>query len=273
MPYAKKSYRRRAYTRKRVTFARPKRRAVPAKYKSALKTIVSKAISRRAENKWAVVINPPTACPVFIGNNQIANVLPILPRIPQGTSADNRIGRAIQPKYLVCKGFVSLDMSQTNADDYDRLGIRIYALEARKFGLVSDALADISSNPGANWTSTMMTDGSLTAPWLGVRTDWNLVPNPGAVKILASRSFFLTRPRMFSNAGERYSGNSIKFFKIRVPCPKNMVYSTPLDTTPRGFAPMLCVGGILLNGTTPVVSPAVLPMTLSMTSTLYFEDA
>ncbi len=275
MAYAKKPYRRRTYTRKRATFTRPRRRAVPAKYKSAIKTVVARAISRRAENKWAVLINPPTAIPVYIGNNQIDNVVPILPRLPQGTSADNRIGRQIQPKYFVVKGFVSMDMSQTNADDYDRLGICVYVLQPRKFGLVSDALSDISGNPGANWTSSMMTDGSLTAPWAGLRTDWNLVPNPGAVKVMASRRFFLTRPRMFSNAGERYSGNSVKFFKIRVPCPKHLTFSTPLDTTPRGYAPLLCCGGILLNGATPAPPPAppVLAMTLSVTSTLYYEDA
>lgn len=273
--YAKRSYKRRTYYRRRATFSRPKRRAVPIKYKKSLKTIVHKAISHRSENKWAVMINPPTDIPVYIGNNQIANVVPILPRIPQGTSADNRIGRKIQPKYFIVKGFVSMDMSQTDADDYDRLGVWVVVCQPRKFGLVSDALSDITNNPGANWTTSMMTDGSLTAPWAGLRTDWNLNLNPGAMKFYVQRKFFLTRPRMMSNAGERYAGNSVKYFKMRVPVPKGLNFSTPLDTTPRGYAPLLCCGAVLLNGAAPVPPPAapVTAMTLSAVSTLYYEDS
>lgn len=268
----KRSTKSRGYSRKRVGFSHPKRSKLPYKYKRAFKTAVSKAISSRVETKWAVNIHQPRQIPVFIGQNQAQNVLSIIPRIPQGVRSDERIGRKIHPKSLVVKGFVSMDMSQTNADDYDRLGIRIYVLRAKQYGNVADAQLDIMTQTN-NWTTEMMTDGALVAPWIGARTDWNLRPNPGVVNVLATRSFFLTRPRMLSNAGGRYSGNSIKFFKIKVPCPKGFTYEDTQANLPLGFAPMICVGGVLLNGTVPSTVSPVLAMYLSTTSTLYYEDA
>lgn len=266
MPYRKNG------KSKKTSFSKPKKSKVPYKYKSALKTIVSKAIHKANETKWAVNVHQPRTIPVFMGINQTQNILSVIPRIAQGTRSDERNGRKISPKALIVKGFVSMDLSQTNADDYDRLGIRIYVLRAKEYGSVANAQADILTAT-QNWTTEMMTDGALVAPWVGARTDWNLKPNPGVVTVLASRSFFLTRPRMLSNAGERYSGNSIKYFKIKVPLPKGLNYEDSQANLPLGFAPLLCCGGVLLNGQVPSQTVPVLAITLSTTSTLYYEDS
>lgn len=267
MPYAKRNGK-----SKKSTYTRPKRAAVPYKYKSALTKIVSSQMRKSIETKWAVNIQQPRPIPCFMGINQTQNVVSIIPRISQGDRSDQRNGRKIQPKALIVKGFVSMDMSQTNADDYDRLGIRLYVLRAREYVSVANAQANILTAT-QNWSTEMMTDGALVAPWVGARTDWNLRPNPGVVNVLASRSFFLTRPRMLSNAGERYSGNSIKYFKIKVPLPKGLTFEDSQANLPLGFAPLLCVGGVLLNGTVPNQTVPVLAMTFSSTSTLYYEDA
>lgn len=287
MPYGRKqpTYKPKVYTRGgrrnyRRNFTRTPAKAVPHRYEKSIKAAVSKAISSRTENKFAAYNYRVTNIPAVIGTVQAVNIGSVVPPITQGPGMfANRIGNSIRPKYLDIQGWVTLDMSSEDKN-YDKVGIRIFVGYVKKYPLWEDSSAEVAGSPQDNWSYHLLDYGTGTSAFAGTLQSYQAPVNHRVFTCKAERRFVLTRPRIFDAAFSsddmaRYSGNSLKFFKIRVKCPPQMEYKNNQTQTATNFSPVLLCGYSLLNGFVPPTpdASAPKPVQLSYTTRLSYEDA
>ena len=284
MPYARRRYaasRGRGRVARRKPFTARRTSKVPVRYRKAITSAVSKQIHLNAENKYAAYIQRPTQIKPVIGDIQAVNLFRVVPAIPKGTDVNERVGNKVTPRWLSIRGYVQLDMNGLDAD-YDRLQVRMILGFPKRYPLYPTAVQQITSAPGVNWTNILMDFGTGMSKFAGTLDSLQAPVNRGAFTVKAQKYIRLTRPRFYDAAlvgsdSFRYSGNSVKFFHIKVKCPKTFVYESVAnnDLYPTNFDPVLCVGYTLLNGQTPPApdQTAPAPLTVSFTSRLHYEDA
>lgn len=272
--YRGRRTRRGGYTARRTA-------AMPAKYRKALSTIVDKRIHRNIETKYAAQDQRPTTIPAVIGDIQALNLMRVIPPIALGVNSNARVGRKIAPRWLEIKGWVQHDMAAVEAD-YDRVCVRLAVVTPKQYPLHPDAVQQISSAPGVNWTNQLMDYGNVVSEFNGTLSALQAPFNKGVVRVHGQRYLTLTRPRFYDAAlvgsdSFRYSGNSVRFFKMRIRCPKNLIYRsiTGNDLYPMNFDPTFVCGYTLLNGATPGSPGPTAPkqVTVSYTARFRYEDA
>lgn len=281
MPYVRRNYRKKYTGGNRRTggraFTRPATKKVPYKYKKSLKVAISKEISRRQENKFAAWESRPLNVCAGIGPSVTTgnNFLQILPPIPQGVSGIARIGNKINPKYCSIAGFVSLDNTNQNGD-YDRIAVRIMCLTPKDYPTFPQALQNITDLPNDNWSWRLLDTGVGAEPFSGSVNDWQMPVNRRTVTLHAERKFVLTRPRLLGTGQGTVSRNGmdgVKFFKMKVPLPKTLVYGIGTFDYPSNAGPVFVIGYSLINGALPPVAPNNAFLTCSFTTRLSYEDA
>nr|DAF46520.1 MAG TPA: Capsid protein [virus sp. ctjzo7] len=283
MPYAKRrtvGTRGRSGGFKRKPYTARRNAKMPVKFRKAITTVVNRQIHAKLENKYAALTIAPTQIPAVIGDFQINNVLNIMPSIQRGTLPSQRIGMKISPRYMEIRGWLTLDMNDT-LQDYDRVCVRLILGRPKKYPLYPQAASEVTGSPYTNWSSELINYGAGAARFAGTLEALQSPVNSGVFTTMAERRMTITRPRFYDaplvgSDSFRYSGNSTRFFRIRVKCPKTFIYRTPEgnDPFPNNFNPVLLAGYSLLNGSTPAepdVSPR--PVTISYTTRLTYEDA
>lgn len=253
---------------------------MPVKFRKAITTVVDRQIHRKMENKYTAFTQAPTTIPAVIGDFQIANVLSIMPSIGRGAGVSQRVGNKISPRYMEIRGWLTLDLNDTN-QDYDRVCVRMILGRPKKYPLYTQAASEVTGSPYANWSSELINYGATSARFSGTLEALQSPVNTGVFTVMAERRMTITRPRFYDaplvgSDSFRYAGNSTRFFKIRVKTPQSFVYRTPEgnDPFPNNFMPVLLAGYTLLNGSTPAepdVAPK--PVTISYTTRLTYEDA
>lgn len=258
--------------------AKPKPAKPPAKN---IQEYVKKEIHKNIENKDIAKIQAPTQIPAVIGTSQSENVFRFFPRISRGTDKHSRIGDKISPRFCQIKGYVTLDLNDVSEQDYDRVAVRIIAGFPKRYPLAGEALDDIANEPLANWTNYLMNYGTVMESYDGTLRSVQAPVNRKEFTVKGQRTIFLSRPRFYDaplvgNDSFRYSGNSVKFFSMKIKCPKTINYYDENDSTnSTTFEPVLLAGYSLLNGATPAApGPAApKPVTISFTTRLVYEDA
>lgn len=254
------------------------RTTMPAKPSTAIRNYVKKEINRNIENKTAILFRDPIQIPAVIGTIQTDNVIRCFPRLQRGTASDNRVGDKVNPLYCEIKGYVSLDLNDQN-QDYDKVMVRLICGFDKRFPLAEDALANMS--PLDNWTYRIIDNGNEMREYDGTLRALQCPVNRKEFTVKGQRYIRLTRPRFYDaplvgNDAYRYSGNAVKFFKIRLKCPKTISYHDEHDTThSTTFQPLLLAGYTPLNGATPPApdASAPKPVTISFTTRLIYQDA
>lgn len=129
--------------------------------------MLKKEIHKNIENKYDSLTLPPTSIPAYLGYNDAAgNVFPIMPSIARGVASNSRVGNKLNPRSLVIKGYVTLDMTDNTAD-YDRICIRLIAGFAKEFPLNAQMQQDIAQNQGSNWTTELIDLGDTNGAFDG----------------------------------------------------------------------------------------------------------
>jgi len=276
--YRKKSTYRRSVRRPGRAFIRPARKKIPYQYKRSLKVAVNRAISRRTENKFAAWEQRPVQVTAGIGPNVLTgnNFLRVMPPISQGPAMFNeRIGNKVFPKSCTISGFVSLDNTDEN-HDYDRIGVRLMLVTVKRFPTHDLAWENITANPQTNWSWELMDSAVGVEPFGASLMDFQLPVNRRVVTLHAERKFVLTRPRLLGTGQgtvARDGHYGIKYFKMKVPLPKALVYDQGGQHTPSNAGPLLLVGYSLLNGALPPAQPLNHFLTCSFVTRLSYEDA
>lgn len=241
---------------------------------------VKKEIHKNLENKDIAKIQEPTQITAVIGTNQAENVFRFFPRISRGTDKHSRVGDKITPRFCQIKGYVTLDLNDTN-QDYDRVAVRIICGFPKRYPLAGEALADIDVAPLDNWTNYLMNYGTVMESYDGTLRAVQAPVNRKEFTVKGQRTIFLSRPRFYDaplvgNDAFRNSAKSVKFFSMKIKCPKTINYYDENDSTnSTTFEPLLLAGYSLLNGATPAApGPAApKPVTISFTTRLVYEDA
>lgn len=244
----------------------------------AIKQYVKKEINRNVENKVAIKYQDPIQIPAVIGTIQTDNVMRCFPRTFRGTASDNRIGNSIIPLYFEIKGYVTLDLND-QSQDYDKVCVRLICGFDKRFPLAGEALENMA-DPLDNWTYRIIDNGNQMRQFDGTLRALQSPVNRKEFTVKGQRYIRLTRPRFYDaplvgNDAFRYSGNAVKFFKMKIKCPKAVVYHDEHDTTnSTNFEPVLLAGYTLLNGATPPSPDAAAPkpVSISFTSRLIYQD-
>lgn len=279
MPYVRKSKVtfRRSRRRAARPFTRPARKKVPFAYKKSLKVAISREISRRQENKYTAYESRPTLVGAPIGPTALTggNVFEVMPQIPQGVTMNTRIGNAVTPKWCSIAGFVSLD--NTNSDnDFDRIAVRIMLVTPKRFPIHNAAVNNIQQEPQDNWLWQLLDTGVGVEPFGGTVNDFQQPINRRDVTVHGERKFILTRPRLLGTGQGTLARNGmdgVKFFKMKVPCPKVLKFTDGTQDRPNNFGPTLLVGFSLINGAIPPALGSGKQLTCSFTTRLSYEDA
>lgn len=285
MPYGPRSYRPRQTTYRRGprrstrSFTRPVRKKVPYKFKKSLDVAVSRAISKRVENKHASVHFRPTTLPAIVGTTATFNIGGVIPPIAQGPGMfGNRIGNQIRPKYCTIEGYCTLDMTDQD-HNYDRVGVIVTVGFPKRYHLYEDAISSIIGAPLDNWSYHLYDYGTDTGPSMGNLQTFQSPINHRVFTVKAQRKFELMRPRIWNAplTGDdfaRSTAGSYKMFKMRIKMPSVLNYNDSSTVRPEGFDPMVLMSYCCLNGYNPP-SPAGAPrqVTFSYTTRMSYEDA
>lgn len=264
-----------------VPKGRPVRFKRPAKPAKAIQSYVKKQIHLNLENKYAAVTVLPTQIPAYIGSNANAgNIFTIMPSITRGTEPDQRVGAKITPRYLIIKGYLTLDMNDTT-QDYDRICVRLIVGFSKRNPRSTDALQKILDSPDANWTNKIIKNGSIDSPFDGTLQALQSPVNRTVFTVKGQRFLTMSRPRFYDaplvgSDSFRYSGNSTRFFTMKIKCPKTVHYDIEGNSGyPEDFSPVLMAGYSLLNGASPGLPSATIPkpVTISYTTRFSYEDA
>lgn len=239
MAYAKRSA---TKTRKR-TF---KRRAGTRKVSKTVKSYVKKAISRRAENKYAA---RTVGLITTNGRNQdVGDVNLIVPTIAQGVNAAQRIGSSVTAKSMRVRGHVIATFSEDKI--YKRaMGVRILCLrnkQVRDYALLNE---DVSL-----WIFDVLRKGALVKNLDNTIEDFYLPVNTDSFQVIADKRMIISSPVATGTDYAVNARNCVKFFNFSVPClNKRLRYSSSGDSTCNNFAPFILVQYCYLDGTSPDV--------------------
>ena len=248
---------------------------------AAVTAIVKRELHLNTENKFASNTLLPTQIPAAIGINTTAgNIFPIMPSIFRGTEPDQRVGSKITPVSLIIKGYLTLDLNDLD-HDYDRVCIRLIAGFAKRYPSSVDALAEIQDHPNNNWTNKLVKLGSSDQAFDGTLGALQAPVNRAVFTVKAQKFISMSRPRFYDAAlvgsdGFRESVHSTRFFTLKIKCPKTIKFDVDGNAAyPNNFAPVLCAGYALMNGSNPgypsEVSPK--PVMISYTTRFVYEDA
>lgn len=261
--------------------ARKKVSTLPFRATKAITTIVDKQIHKNIENKDIAKVQVPTQINAVMGTTQQENIFRFFPRVARGTDKHSRIGDKITPRFCQIKGYITLDLNDVSEQDYDRVAVRIIAGFPKRYPLAGEALDDITNEPLANWTNTLMNYGTVMGAYDGTLRAIQAPVNRKEFTVKGQRTLFLSRPRFYDaplvgSDAFRNSGNSVKFFSMKIKCPKTINYYDENDSTnSTTFEPILLAGYSLLNGATPAAPgpSAPKPVSISFTTRLIYEDA
>jgi len=197
----------------------------------------------------------------------------LMPDIPQGTDDFQRIGDKVSGRYLYVKGHVQYNAAFINTPRVDNYvppsTIRLLILSQKnvKANAQISTLAD---------TSQLLKDNVATGvarAYVGAMTD-NLAPiNKDLFKVHLDRKIKMKAIYQTSdNTGTGgWVGLPTYYFSVRIKMPKTLYFDATNGNSPNNFAPFLCMGSVLEDGSSPFSIQT--PYRLTFLSTAYYDDA
>jgi len=257
----KKSYAKRPY----------KRRAARRNYRKKSSALVTKsqlhrAISRTEESKMVCVEQAWTAYNSPISaNTEMSNVLP---PVPVGATASERIGDTIRPTRLVIKGVLTY-----NADAISNANLLI----SRMFLFQQKGIRDNNNKSGVS--TNLLQFGATNRTFNGDLLDITRDKNTDLFTFFADKRHTFLKPIGLSNSGiasgmSEANKSLVQYFTITLTqkhLPAGLKYSGSGQTYPSNFLPLLALGYAYAQNNTP--DAAVTQIGLSYTSTLHYKDA
>lgn len=187
----------------------------------------------------------------------VADVLPLLPQLPQGVTDNQRLGNRVTPKGILVNVTLTL---RTDLEGYPKGSVimpRILCLSQKAQSNLDGLLA------GGMDASHLIDYGTGEHLFAGTLHDYHGPVNKEAFVVHKD-----IKTKISSNTVEQ--GMPItKTFKFWIKCPKNLTYNDN-QTYPRNFAPFMAIG--FAKPDNVVDDPQVSALQVFYTTTLYFED-
>lgn len=224
---------------------------------------VQKIINRNVETKKQVYISNATAF-----NQQIqtqADCLRLMPSIPQGTAATNRLANEIRLQEIRVRGCLTFALNQ-QAIALTRIGVRLMIVRAKRF---DDWVAGATDFATSN-ARLLETQGSFD----GAVQCFNSPINEDYYSIIVDKKYYFSQSQTAGGPTTEV-WNSTRLFDFKLPYHKNrkLIYDDNyLSGDPTNYPYFMLLGYVKLDGTTADVS-TVSNLTLQYTSTVKYEDA
>lgn len=242
--------------------------------KSTINSMVKKAISRQAEDKFVGVTSLTTH------NSTISSpgeCYAMVPAVSQGTGDYQRVGDKIRGKYLYIKGYVQYTESFLNTVGTQGYippsTVRVMCLSQKNVKVASAVSANVD-------VAHLLKDniGTGTArSFSGSAFDCVAPINKDLFTVHMDKKFKFNWVNHYRAGGSipteaLASGNDrTKYFTCRIKCPATLMFDDGNLDFPNYFAPFICLGAVSDDGSGAFVAGA--PYRLAIQSTLYFEDS
>lgn len=238
-------------------------KAVTKAVKSVLrKESETKFVSDRQDNSFNSSISGPGEC------------YPLMPAISQGTDDYQRIGDKVRGRYLYVKGHVQYNAAWINTPGVDNYvppsTMRIMILSQKNIR-TNGQIATTAD------TAHLLKDNVATGvarAYTGGMTD-NLAPiNKDLFKVHMDRKIKMKvvyQNIVGGQGGSGWTGLPTAYFSCRIKLPATMYFDDLNGNNPNNFAPFICLGSVLDDGSTPFALGQ--PYRVTWLSTAYFEDS
>lgn len=206
-------------------------------------------IKDQAEDKSLCTTPDPGFLPYTL--NAVSDLREIIPDIGIGANDHQRLGRQIRAKTLMIWGHLELvqNIALQNLAGPTRVIVRLLVISDKRVGQYDTQTSTFLNNIIDLGASTTNLDGTTGGP-ISVRSTY-LPLDRNTCTVHYDRLFYLETPRVINALGTQLQfadvGNTIKMFKMRIPCKKVLKY-TDSSNSPTNFAPYLTGCYVCGNG-------------------------
>jgi len=258
------------YKKKTATKRPYKKRAYKRNYKKktalVTKSQLYSAIRKNEETKIVCIEQAWAGYNSGISANTEMNN--VMPPVPSGVTASDRIGDSIRPVKLVIRGVMS----------YNTEGIsNANLIMSRLFLVQQKGIRDNNNKSGVS--TNLLQFGATNRTFIGDLLDITRPQNTDLFTFFADRKHTFMKPLGLSNASTANSMSDVdkslvKYFTITLTqkqLPAVLKYSGSSSTYPTNFLPLICLGYAYASNYSPDTASTQIGM--SYTSTLYYKDA
>lgn len=237
---------------------------------------VKAVISSLTEDKQAYTTTSNASMIMFnSGIDNTADIQALVPAIAQSTADNGRIGDQIRGKKLTVSGYVKLNINDVaDSTKLPNVAVRMMIVSYKNRPSYDQVTA--SAAPLA----TLLKKGGTTVGFTGVLSDLHAPINRDVFTVHHDKKFYLRQDyinAIGASVPSQYISqdvsNTVKFFKLNVPCKKIMKYDEDVasGSWPVNYCPFLILGYTYLDGSSPDV--VATNVGLSYDSIFTYEDA
>jgi len=227
----KRVYRKKSTNYKKKAYKRPT---------GLFKKKVLSVLKAEAEDKSISTTPDPGFLPFTL--NAVSDLRELIPDIGIGANDHQRIGRQIRGKSLQIWGHLELQNSLALQlfPGPTRIVVRLLVISDKRVGQYDAQTSTFLNNIIDLGSSTTNMDGTVGGA-NNVRSMY-LPIDRNTCTVHYDRLFYLETPRLYNTTGSQLQdiplGNTIKMFRMRIPCKKILKY-TDSSNSPTNFAPYL----------------------------------
>lgn len=246
----------------RRRFSKAKAKSKPSKnLVKAIKSVIHKQTETKSayHQTFSSNFNSPISV--------VADVIQVLPNLTNSTSDAGRIGDQIRAQKLKIKGFIASNLTFTGISGC-RLGVRLMIVQPKQYGDFG-----LIQTQAATWLSYLLKKGATTGSFTGNIPDLFADINTDAITKYYDKIYYINTPYLQTAVGDTTTFNSVKFFSKTLNLKNKLLkYDNNVNAgvTPVNYNPVMLVGYVKLDGTTPDANSQI---SLSNDSYLYYEDA
>jgi len=254
---------RRKYAAKKRTAPRRKRVTKPSKsFVKKVNTILRKNI----ENKQAWLTYPLAS--FNSAADTAADVLQVLPFVPQGVTESQRIGDDIRAQKLTIKGHMISSLSGNYS--YSRIAVRMLVCQPKAL-----PNSTLEGTQFAQWLPYVLRIGGANIGLNGTIESLYAPVDTDVITCYHDKVYYISQPRLLSDVGQQETYHSTRFFNVSIKLRNKLLkYNGNFsgDNRPISYAPVILFSYVMLDGTGPIIATPQL-MSMTFTSALEFEDA
>jgi len=257
-----------AYFRKKSAVPKARKAKRYTRRTTGVKGLVAKMVKvelhKSIENKLVSL-----AFPLTNFNNPAsssADVIQIIPRIPQGSGDGARVGNQITMRNLSVKGHINV-IPSGNDVARSRVMVRMLIVAPKQFPTNDIAVANTGS-----WLPFILKIGNGSAPLDGTIQSMYLPVNREMVTCLLDKKIYLNSDFFINSGAENYSARyTTKFFGVNLKVKNKVLRFDDSNQLPLNYSPSLLLSYCFLDGSAP--SSISTALSMSFISVLDYEDA
>lgn len=233
-----------------------------------MRKIAKAVISKESETKFVSVTQDLSFNSTISSASECYG---LLPRIGTGTQDFQRIGDRVTGRYLYIKGHLQYNAAYINSAGMNYVPpstVRILILSQKNIKSEGQL-----SNVDVNHLLKDNVGTGTARAYVGTMTD-NLAPvNKDLFKVYMDKKIRMKVIQQFTDGTGSSSivGLPTAYFSCRIKLPKTLTFDDGNGDYANNFAPFICLGSVVDDGSAPWTAST--PYRMTFLSTAYFDDA